>query len=397
MKTLRDMSKSFYHFNIKQSFLIPLFIFISIIDIPYAQRKRARDLGIEIGIFQTGKWNAITDVKGVEVGHETIIKGDNVRTGVTIIKPHSGDLYKDKVMAAVHVINGFGKAIGFTQVNELGTIETPIALTNTLNVFLVGDAIVEYMISNNSKIRSVNPVVGETNDSRLNDIQGRHVKKRHVLAAINNSSSGPVKEGSIGAGTGTRALGFKGGIGTASRVLSNDLGGFTIGVLVQSNFGSSLVINGAPVGRELNKSAFSSNIPYDNDEGSCMIVIATDAPLSNRNLKRIAKRAVIGMGNVGGFISNGSGDYVIAFSTFSAVTKEKMTATRKEINNNAMNGIFLATAEATEEAILNSLFMAETVSSKYGKAEALPIEETLQILKKYNSLNWNKELYPWKK
>ena len=375
------MSKSFYHFNIKQSFLIPLFIFISIIDIPYSQRKRARDLGIEIGIFQTGKWNAITDVKGVEVGHETIIKGDNVRTGVTIIKPHSGDLYKDKVMAAVHVINGFGKAIGFTQVNELGTIETPIALTNTLNVFLVGDAIVEYMISNNSKIRSVNPVVGETNDSRLNDIQGRHVKKRHVLAAINNSSSGPVKEGSIGAGTGTRALGFKGGIGTASRVLSNDLGGFTIGVLVQSNFGSSLVINGAPVGRELNKSAFSSNIPYDNDEGSCMIVIATDAPLSNRNLKRIAKRAVIGMGNVGGFISNGSGDYVIAFSTFSAVTKEKMTSTRKEINNNAMNGIFLATAEATEEAILNSLFMAETVSSKYGKAEELPIEETLQILK----------------
>ena len=391
------MSKSFYHFNIKQSFLIPLFIFISIIDIPYAQRKRARDLGIEIGIFQTGKWNAITDVKGVEVGHETIIKGDNVRTGVTIIKPHSGDLYKDKVMAAVHVINGFGKAIGFTQVNELGTIETPIALTNTLNVFLVGDAIVEYMISNNSKIRSVNPVVGETNDSRLNDIHGRHVKKRHVLAAINNSNSGPVKEGSIGAGTGTRALGFKGGIGTASRVLSKDLGGFSIGVLVQSNFGSSLVINGAPVGRELNKSAFSSSIPYDNDKGSCMIVIATDAPLSNRNLKRIAKRAVIGMGKVGGFISNGSGDYVIAFSTFSAVTKEKMTATRKEINNNAMNGIFLATAEATEEAILNSLFMAETVSSKYGKAEALPIEETLQILKKYNSLNWNKELYPWKK
>ena len=360
-----------------------------------SQKIRPREMGIEIGLFQTGKWNAITDVYGVKVGHETVITGNNVRTGVTIILPHGENLFENKVMAAVHVTNGFGKALGFTQVEELGTIETPIALTNTLNVFLVGDAIVEYMISNNSKIRSVNPVVGETNDSRLNDIQGRHIKKRHVLAAINNSSSGPVKEGSIGAGTGTRALGFKGGIGTASRVLSNDLGGFTIGVLVQSNFGSSLVINGAPVGRELNKSAFSSSIPYDNDEGSCMIVIATDAPLSNRNLKRIAKRAVIGMGNVGGFISNGSGDYVIAFSTFSAVTKEKMTSTRKEINNNAMNGIFLATAEATEEAILNSLFMAETVSSKYGKAEALPIEETLQILKKYNSLNWNKELYPW--
>ncbi len=211
-------------------------------------------------------------------------------------------------MAAVHVINGFGKAIGFTQVNELGTIETPIALTNTLNVFLVGDAIVEYMISNNPKIRSVNPVVGETNDSRLNDIQGRHVKKQHVFAAINKANTGPVKEGSVGAGTGTRALGFKGGIGTSSRILPQDLGGYSVGVLVQSNFGSSLVINGAPVGRELHKSAFSSTIPYDNDEGSCMIVIGTDAPLSNRNLKRIAKRAVIGMGKVGGLASNGSGD-----------------------------------------------------------------------------------------
>ena len=391
------MSKSFYPFKINQYIIIAIFIAISLFETTNAQRKRARDVGVEIGLFKTGKWNAITDIKGVEVGHETIIRGDNIRTGVTIIKPHAGDLFNEKVMAAVHVINGFGKAIGFTQVNELGTIETPIALTNTLNVFLVGDAIVEYMISNNPKIRSVNPVVGETNDSRLNDIQGRHVKKQHVFAAINKANTGPVKEGSVGAGTGTRALGFKGGIGTSSRILPQDLGGYSVGVLVQSNFGSSLVINGAPVGRELHKSAFSSTIPYDNDEGSCMIVIATDAPLSNRNLKRIAKRAVIGMGKVGGLASNGSGDYVIAFSTFSAVSRQNMTTTRTEINNNAMNSLFMATVEATEEAILNSLFMAETVSSKYGTANELPIEETLEILNKYNTLNWNKKLYPWKK
>jgi D-aminopeptidase len=391
------MSKSFYPFKINQYIIIAIFIAISLFETTNAQRKRARDVGVEIGLFKTGKWNAITDIKGVEVGHETIIRGDNIRTGVTIIKPHAGDLFNEKVMAAVHVINGFGKAIGFTQVNELGTIETPIALTNTLNVFLVGDAIVEYMISNNPKIRSVNPVVGETNDSRLNDIQGRHVKKQHVFAAINKANTGPVKEGSVGAGTGTRALGFKGGIGTSSRILPQDLGGYSVGVLVQSNFGSSLVINGAPVGRELHKSAFSSTIPYDNDEGSCMIVIATDAPLSNRNLKRIAKRAVIGMGKVGGLASNGSGDYVIAFSTYSAVSRQNMTTTRTEINNNAMNSLFMATVEATEEAILNSLFMAETVSSKYGTANELPIEETLEILNKYNTLNWNKKLYPWKK
>jgi len=391
------MSKSFYPFKINRYIIIAIFIAICLFETTNAQRKRARDVGVEIGLFKTGKWNAITDIKGVEVGHETIIRGDNIRTGVTIIKPHTRDLFSEKVMAAVHVINGFGKAIGFTQVNELGTIETPIALTNTLNVFLVGDAIVEYMISNNSNIRSVNPVVGETNDSGLNDIQGRHVQKRHVYAAINKAKSGPVEEGSVGAGTGTRALGFKGGIGTSSRILPQDLGGYSVGVLVQSNFGSSLVINGAPVGRELHKSAFSSKIPYDNDEGSCMIVIATDAPLSNRNLKRLAKRAVIGMGNVGGFISNGSGDYVIAFSTFSAVSRQNMTTTRREINNNAMNSLFMATVEATEEAILNSLFMAETVSSKYGTANELPLDKTLEILNKYNRLNWNNKLYPWKK
>ena len=362
-----------------------------------SQKLRPRDMGLEIGLFQTGKWNAITDVYGVKVGHETIIRGDKVRTGVTIILPHSENLFDKKVMAAVHVTNGFGKALGFTQVEELGTIETPIGLTNTLNIFNVANSIIDYMIMQNPDIKSVNPVVGETNDSGLNDIQGRHVKKIHVMKAINNAKSGPVIEGSVGAGTGTRAFGYKGGIGTSSRILPKEAGGFTVGVLVQTNFGGSLMINGAPVGRELKKSPFSSNIPYDEDEGSCMIVIATDAPLSNRNLKRMAKRVDHALGSVGAYSPNGSGDYAIIFSTAREKSSEKKSFTRKEIKNSSMNGLFMATVEATEEAIINSLFMAETVSSHYGKMEALPVDETMKILKKYKALNWNKNLYPWKK
>ncbi len=362
-----------------------------------SQKLRPRDMGLEIGLFQTGKWNAITDVYGVKVGHETIIRGDKVRTGVTIILPHGENLFDKKVMAAVHVTNGFGKALGFTQVEELGTIETPIGLTNTLNIFNVANSIIDYMIMQNPDIKSVNPVVGETNDSGLNDIQGRHVKKIHVMKAINNAKSGPVIEGSVGAGTGTRAFGYKGGIGTSSRILPKEAGGFTVGVLVQTNFGGSLMINGAPVGRELKKSPFSSNIPYDEDEGSCMIVIATDAPLSNRNLKRMAKRVDHALGSVGAYSPNGSGDYAIIFSTAREKSSEKKSFTRKEIKNSSMNGLFMATVEATEEAIINSLFMAETVSSRYGKMEALPVDETMKILKKYKALNWNKNLYPWKK
>ena len=362
-----------------------------------SQKLRPRDMGLEIGLFQTGKWNAITDVYGVKVGHETIIRGDKVRTGVTIILPHSENLFDKKIMAAVHVTNGFGKALGFTQVEELGTIETPIGLTNTLNIFNVANSIIDYMIMQNPDIKSVNPVVGETNDSGLNDIQGRHVKKIHVMKAINNAKSGPVIEGSVGAGTGTRAFGYKGGIGTSSRILPKEAGGFTVGVLVQTNFGGSLMINGAPVGRELKKSPFSSNIPYDEDEGSCMIVIATDAPLSNRNLKRMAKRVDHALGSVGAYSPNGSGDYAIIFSTAREKSSEKKSFTRKEIKNSSMNGLFMATVEATEEAIINSLFMAETVSSRYGKMEALPVDETMKILKKYKALNWNKNLYPWKK
>tara|TARA_B110000014_G_C20121000_1_gene594038 strand:- start:2330 stop:3514 length:1185 start_codon:yes stop_codon:yes gene_type:complete len=394
------MSKSFYAFvalNMKKLTLKQLFFFFLLIGITYSQELRPRDMGVQIGIFKTGKWNAITDVDGVQVGHETLIYGDSVRTGVTIIKPHGGNLFENKVMGSVYVTNGFGKAIGFTQVEELGTIETPIGLTNTLNIFMVANSIVDYMIAENPDIRSVNPVVGETNDSGLNDIQGRHVTKKHVFNAIKNAKEGPVKEGSVGAGTGTRALGFKGGIGTASRVLPKEAGSYKVGVLVQTNFGGSLMINGAPVGRELLKSSFSSSIPYDEDEGSCMIVIATNAPLSNRNLKRMAKRVDHAFGRVGAYSSNGSGDYVIIFSTANILSSNQKTIKREEMKNRYMNGLFAATVEATEEAIINSLFMADVMDSKYGQIESLPIDETMKILKKYKALNWNEKLYPWKK
>ena len=382
----------------KKLILKQLFFLFLLIGITYSQELRPRDMGVQIGIFKTGKWNAITDIDGVQVGHETLIYGDSVRTGVTIIKPHGGNLFENKVMGAVYVTNGFGKAIGFTQVQELGTIETPIGLTNTLNIFMVANSIVDYMIQENPDIRSVNPVVGETNDSGLNDIKGRHVTKKHVFNAIINAKEGPVKEGSVGAGTGTRALGFKGGIGTASRVLPKEAGSFKVGVLVQTNFGGSLMINGAPVGRELLKSSFSSSIPYDEDEGSCMIVIATNAPLSNRNLKRMAKRVDHAFGRVGAYSSNGSGDYVIIFSTANILSSnEKKTIKREEIKNRYMNALFAATVEATEEAIINSLFMADAIDSKYGKMESLPVGETMKILKKYKALNWNEKLYPWKK
>lgn len=364
-------------------------------------------MGLEIGLFQPGKWNAITDVEGVSVGHETLIISDSVRTGVTVILPHQGELYKDKVSAAVYVTNGYGKAVGFSQVEELGTIEAPIALTNTLNTFLVADGILDYMLFRPGHRGTVNPVVGETNDARLNDMVGRHVKSRHVKHAVEKAKAGPVTEGAVGAGTGTRALGFKGGIGTASRVLPQSAGGYTVGVLVQTNFGGSLMINGAPVGRELKSSPFADSIPYDEDEGSCMIVIATDAPLSTRNLKRMAKRTDHAFGRVGSYSSNGSGDYTIIFSTHPDVRvtggtgqfggPDEVELIRKDIRNRNMNGLFMAVVEATEEAIINSLFMAETVSSRYGTIEALPVNKTMQILKKYKALHWNKKLYPWKK
>lgn len=357
------------------------------------EKKRARDLGVVTGILSPGKWNAITDVPGVKVGHTTLMQGDSVRTGVTVILPHEGNIFQKKVPAAVYVGNGFGKAMGTTQIEELGNIETPIALTNTLNAPRVADALIGYVLSRpgNEKLRSVNPVVGETNDGYLNDIRGRHVNREHVLAALRTASGGPVTEGSVGAGTGTSCLGYKGGIGTASRVLPEDRGGYTVGVLVQTNFGGILRINGAPVGRELNNFYMSGETPYQVD-GSCMMIIATDAPLSARNLKRLAKRSFLAFGSVGSFSSNGSGDYSIAFSTgpglYVPYAPKAPVQTVSRLHNDAMSPLFLAVLEAAEEAIYNSLFMATDIKGFHGhEVKALPVEKTLKILEKYKALN----------
>jgi len=352
-------------------------------------RARARDLGISSGILTPGKWNAITDVSGVKVGHKTLIEGDSIRTGVTVVIPHGDNVFQHKVPAAVYVGNGFGKAIGFTQIEELGNIETPIALTNTLNSFLVANALVDYSLkqTGNENIRSVNPVVGETNDGMLNDIRTRSINSSHVFEAIDSARSG--SEGNVGAGTGTVALGFKGGIGTSSRVLPKDKGAYTVGVLVQTNFGGILTINGAPVGEEFDNHYMAGDVPYKVD-GSCMIVIATDAPLSPRNLKRLARRSYLAFGRVGAFSSNGSGDYSIAFSThpdLRVAYNSKQTEVKiPDLRNDEMSPLFLAVVEATEEAIYNSLFMAETMTGYRGRTmKALPIKETLKILDKYKA------------
>jgi D-aminopeptidase len=367
-------------------------------------RRRARELGIEIGILQPGANNGITDVGGVLVGHATVQRGDSVRTGVTAILPHAGNLFQEKVPAAIFVGNGFGKLMGVTQIAELGNLESPLLLTNTLNVPRVADALIDYMLGlpENKEVRSVNAVVGETNDGFLNDIRGRHVGRDDVFAALKNAKPGPVEEGGVGAGTGTVCFGWKGGIGTSSRVLPNSTGGYTVGVLVQTNFGGVLTINGAPVGRELGQFAMKEALPYSSSDGSCMIIVATDAPLDARNLKRLAARAMLGLARTGGYASNGSGDYVIAFST----AKENRVAHRSNAKvqnqlsllNDETSPLFLAVVEATEEAIINSLFMATTTRGFDGHVvEALPIERTLEILKKYNALNQNRELPSWKR
>lgn len=371
--------------------LFPLIIFIVLFITNSAHSQKARDLGIQTGILTPGEFNAITDVFGVKVGHQTIIEGDDIRTGVTAILPHDGNIFRDRVPAAVFVGNGFGKALGFTQVRELGEIETPVALTNTLSIHTVANGVTDYVLSQpgNENVRSVNPVVGETNDGWLNDIRGRNVTMDDVYSAIENADSGSVEEGNVGAGTGTRALGFKGGIGTSSRILPQEMGGYTIGVLVQSNFGGILTINGAPVGEELNNYYMANEVPYDVD-GSIMIIVATDAPIQSRNLERLAKRAFLGIAKVGGFASNGSGDYVIAFSTNEDVRirqNEETTYSSETLKNSEMTPLFLATVEATEEAILNSLFQAETMTGWNGhRQEALPVPDVLEILQKYNSV-----------
>jgi D-aminopeptidase len=360
-------------------------------------RPRASDLGLKVGVLPTGPLDAITDVAGVRVGHTTIIRGDDLHTGVTAILPHPGNLYREKVPGAVFVGNGFGKLAGSTQVDEMGDIETPILLTSTTSVPRVADALISYMLAlpGNEDVLSINPLVGETNDGYLSDIRGRHITQDDVFAAIKNATSGPVEEGAVGAGTGTVVFGFKGGIGTSSRRLPPKLGGYTVGVLVQTNFGGVLTILGAPVGRELGKYYLREELQQaggatDRGNGSVMIVIATDAPMDARNLKRLAARAMLGVGRTGSAGSNGSGDYAIAFSTASQVrirTEEKALTRRIEVlTNDAMSPLFLAVIEATEEAVYNSMFRATTTTGRGHTVEALPIEKTTEILKKYGAI-----------
>ena len=355
-------------------------------------RPRAPQLGLKIGILPTGPLDAITDVAGVTVGQVTIIQGDNVRTGVTAVLPQVGNLYRDKVPAAIYVGNGYGKLTGSTQVEEMGTIETPILLTNTSSVPDVAAALTRYVMAlpGNEDVLSVNPVVGETNDGYLNDIRGFHVTQENVFAAIRTAKGGPVEEGSVGAGTGTVAFGWKGGIGTSSRKLPASLGAYTIGALVQTNFGGVLTIAGAPVGKELGQYYLRNEVSQevkDKPDGSCMMIIATDAPVDARNLKRLAARAWLGMARAGSSASNGSGDYAIAFSTASQnrihVSDKSLTQHAEALSNDSMSPLFLAVIEATEEAIYNSMFRAAAMSGNGHTVEALPLEKTLGILREH--------------
>ena len=353
-------------------------------------RQSARDLGIVVGVLPPGPLNAITDVAGVLVGQVTITRGNSINTGVTAILPHGGNVFQQKVPAAIVVGNGFGKLAGFTQVQELGELESPVVLTCTLCVPRVADAVLTYLLGlpGNENVRSANPIVGETNDGALNDVRQRPVTERDVLEALRSAKGGPVEQGSVGAGRGTRAFGWKGGIGTSSRRLPGEMGGWTVGVLVQTNFGGVLSIAGAPVGRELDRYDLRNqcgggrrdSLAEDNADGSIMIVVATDAPLDHRNLERLARRALAGLARTGSSMSNGSGDYVIAFAT-------PQGADRPLVSNNGMSPLFQAVIEATEEAIYNSLFLATSVPGHRGSAEALPLAETIAILKRYGVIS----------
>ncbi len=360
------------------------------------ERVRARDLGVAPGIFPTGTHNAITDVAGVRVGQVTLVEGERVRTGVTAILPHDGNAYRSRVPAALHVGNGFGKFIGGTQVDELGELETPILLTCTLCVWKAADAMAAWLLEqpDMQQVQSINPVVGETNDGGLNDIRARPVTAEAVRAALAGARGGPVQEGSVGAGAGTVAFGWKGGIGTSSRVLPASLGGWTVGVLVQSNFGGVLQVAGAPVGRELERFAFQEAVASnearpgpadDRGDGSIIIVIATDAPLGDRNLGRVAARAMMGLGRTGSSASNGSGDYALAFSTAESVRRRLGEPRRSttELANDEMSAVFQATTEAVEEAIYNSLFMATTTRGNGRTVEAIPLDRVRAVLAKY--------------
>ncbi len=398
-------------------FFLFLAAFITVYGLPlngFAQKSRMRDYGIRTGVMKPGHMNAITDVKGVAVGHVTLIEGDSIRTGVTAIIPHPGNIYGEKVPAAFWAGNGYGKLAGTTQIRELGNIETPVVLTNTLSVAAGMEGLITYTLAQNGNenVLSVNAVVGETNDGWLNDIRGRHVTPDHILEALSNAHTGPVQEGNVGAGTGTICFGFKGGIGTSSRVLPDALGGYTVGVLVQTNFGGVLQIDGINVGEKLGKYSYKDQLEAEinlqratpsrvaaiekkeevlvpDADGSCMIVIITDAPINERNLERLAKRGMMGLARTGGIASNGSGDYVIALS----VAQENLVRTGYDQNgrvlpvytanylhNDQCSPLFMAAIEATEEAILNSLFAAETMTGKYGRTvEALPVDKVIRL------------------
>ncbi len=350
-----------------------------------AERPRAREAGIEIGILPPGPLNAITDVAGVAVGHVTLREGGSIRTGVTAVLPHGGNLYQDKVPAGFAVANGYGKFMGSTQIEELGEIESPILLTNTLSVPEAAAGVIDWTLRRpgNEKVRSVNAVVGETNDGTLNDIRAGRVTKEHALAAIAAARGGPVEEGAVGAGTGTVAFGWKGGIGTSSRRLPAKLGGYKVGVLVQTNYGGILSVDGVPVGKVLGQHYLRDELQSASGDGSVIIVIATDAPLSDRNLKRLASRAFLGIARTGSPITSGSGDYAVAFSTGEAVRR---TAQRRgaagaveELPNDKVSPLFQAVVEATEEAVLNSLFKAETMESNGARIEALPVARVIEL------------------
>jgi len=372
-------------------FEISVISVISVLIITAQSRPRARELGIAPGIYPQGPLNAITDVAGVRVGHTTIVEGDAVRTGVTAIVPHDGNVFQDKVAGAVFVGNAFGKLAGSTQVNELGTIETPIVLTNTLSVGVAMDAVVRYTLAQpgNEQVRSVNALVGETNDGGLNDIRGLHVTREHVLQAIANAKTGAVPEGSVGAGTGTIAFGWKGGIGTASRRLER--GGYVLGVLAQTNFGGSLTIAGVPIYKALQpprrtaEGVRGAGTTGPNNDGSCMLIVATDAPLDARDLRRLAARAVFGLARTGSAYSNGSGDFAVAFST-SLESRSRFGDTtprpHQVLPTDAVSPLFEAALEATEEAVYNSLFQATTVKSAIGTAETIPIDKVRELLRR---------------
>ncbi len=370
---------------------------------PAVARPRLRDLGITIGVLPTGPNNSLTDVAGVQVGHQTIVRGDSIRTGVTAVRPHPGNVFLQKVPAAVHVANGFGKFVGTTQIDELGVIETPIVLTNTLSTFAAADALVGWTLDQPGceSVRSVNPVVGECNDGYLNDIRQRRVRAEDVVAAIRDAHSGPVAEGCLGAGTGVRCMGWKGGIGSSSRRLPEQLGGYTVGVLVQSNFGGSLTVAGAPVGRELGR-YYLKNETRTQEHGSCIVIVATDAPLDARRLKRLARRAPLGLAAAGSPISHGSGDYVLAFSTAGEVrtayeAKEAREGAVALLRDDQLSPLFQAVRDATEEAVVNSMLQAATTTGYRGRTvEAIDPAKVTEVCRKHGVVVTHKPAtVPW--